>query len=235
MPSTTSRASRSSGTSCPDCGRGWTRLEVARATQIGAKPGAKLLCHLVGVALQQLGAVLGQLGDGRLGRVPVPRTILIEVGRRTGQPPQRIAEHSGRLARHHAPELHPAVLEPLMSSLGRGRGTEIDGPCDAPASGELAEVRYLSVESATAANRVRPRLSRSPAPSCPAGIGSARTALADRRSRCSRAGSADSGRPSPTGSESRTPSAAARPGWRWNFTSVDQSVYKRSKISGCIG
>ena len=33
-----------------------------------------------------------------------------------------------------------------MGSLGRGRGTEIDGPSDAPASGELAEVRNVSVD-----------------------------------------------------------------------------------------
>ena len=121
-------------------------LEVARAAQIGAKPGAELLRHLVGVALQQLGAVLGQLGDGRLGRVPVPRAILIEVGRRAGQPPQRIAEHGRRLARHHAPKLHTAVLEPLMRSLGRGCGAEIDGPRDTSGSGELAEVRNVSVD-----------------------------------------------------------------------------------------
>ena len=126
--------------------QGMDPMEVAGTAQIGAQPGAERLRHLVGVALQQLGAVLGQLGDGRLGRVPVPRAVLIEVGRRAGQPPQRIAEHGGRLARHHAPELHTSVLQPLMSSLGGGRGTEIDGPRDAPASGELAEVRHVSVD-----------------------------------------------------------------------------------------
>ena len=88
--------------------------EVARLAQVGAQALVELLHHLVRIALELLGAVLRQLGDRGLRRVPVARAILIEVGRRAGEPPQRIAEDRRRLARHHAAELHPPILEAAM-------------------------------------------------------------------------------------------------------------------------
>ena len=99
--------------------QGMDAAEVARLAQVGAQPLVELLHHLVGVALELLGAVLGQLGDRGLRRVPVARAVLVEVGRRAGQPAQRIAEDRRRLARHHAAELHPPVLEAAM----RGRAS----------------------------------------------------------------------------------------------------------------
>ena len=116
MPSTTSRASRSSGTSALDCGSGWTRVKSPFLRQVGPQPLVQLGHDLVGVALQLLGAVLGQLGDRGLGRVPVARTVLVEVGGRRRQPAQGIAEDRRRLARHDAAELDPPVFEAAVAA-----------------------------------------------------------------------------------------------------------------------
>ena len=134
--------------------------EVARLAQVGAQPLVQLLRHLVGIALELLGAVLGELGDGRLGRVPVARPVLIEVGRRRREPPQRIAEDGRRLARHHAAELDPPVLEPAVRRGRRRRRAEVDGARHAPRRVQLAEVRLLGVDLAAAASSARPRPSR---------------------------------------------------------------------------
>ena len=65
--------------------------------------------------------LVGQLRDRGLDGVPVARTVLIEVGCRAGEPPQRIAEDGGRFAGHDAAELDPAVLQPPMGSLRQWR------------------------------------------------------------------------------------------------------------------
>ena len=103
--------------------------------------------HLVRVAFQLLGAVLGELGDRRLRGVPVARPVLIEVGGRCGQPPQGIAEHGRRLARHHAPELDAAVLQATVRGGRRGSRAEVNRARHTPTGRELAEVRDLAVES----------------------------------------------------------------------------------------
>ena len=120
--------------------------EVARLAQVGSQALVQLLHHLVGIALELLGAVLRQLGDRGLGRVPVARAVLVEVGGRSGQPPQGIAEDRGRLARHHAAELHPPVLDAPMGRRGRGRRAQVDRARHAPAGRELAEVGHLAVQ-----------------------------------------------------------------------------------------
>ena len=101
--------------------------------------------HLVGIALQLLGAVLRQLGDRGLRRVPVARAVLIEVRRRRGQPPQGIAEDRRRLARHHAAELDPPILKAAMGGRRRGRRAQVDRPRHAPARRELAQVGDFAV------------------------------------------------------------------------------------------
>ena len=93
------------------------RLKSPVVAQVGAQALVELVHHLVGIAFQLLGAVLRQLGDRGLRRIPVARAVLIEVGGRSGQPPQGIAEDRRRLARHHAAELDPPIFKPAM----RGR------------------------------------------------------------------------------------------------------------------
>ena len=134
--------------------------EVARLAQVGAQPLVQLLRHLVGIALELLGAVLGELGDRRLRGVPEARAVLVEVGRRRREPPQRVAEHGRRLARHHAAELDPPVLEPAVRGRRRGRRAEVDRARHAPRRVQLAEVRLLAVDLAAAASSARPRPSR---------------------------------------------------------------------------
>ena len=94
--------------------------------QIGAQPLVDLRHDRVGIALQLLGAVLGELGDGRLRRIPVARPILVEEGRCRAQPPQRIAEHRRRLARHDAAELDAPILDAAVGGRRRRRRAEID-------------------------------------------------------------------------------------------------------------
>ena len=67
--------------------------KVARSAQVSAQPLLDLGGDRVGIALELLGPILGELGDGRLRRVPVARAVLVEVGRRRAQTPQRVAEH----------------------------------------------------------------------------------------------------------------------------------------------
>ena len=121
-------------------------VEFAGVAKVGAEPRRELLHDLVGVALQLLGAVLRELGDGRLRGVPVTGTVLVEVGRRAGKSPQCIAEHGRRLPRHDAAELDAAILDPAVSGVRRGRGPEVDRSRHPSGSGELAEVRDLAVE-----------------------------------------------------------------------------------------
>ncbi len=119
--------------------------EVALVAQIGSQAQFQLVPYLVGVAFQLLGTVFRQLGDRGLRRIPVARAVLIEVRRRRGQPPQGIAEDRRRLARHHAAELDPPILEPAMSCRRGRRRAQVDRPRDAPACRELAQVGHLAV------------------------------------------------------------------------------------------
>jgi hypothetical protein len=143
--STTSLASRSSGRRRRARQR-VDALEVSGLPQVGAQPLVQLLRHLVGVALELLGTILGELRDRRLRRVPEARTILIEVRRRRREPPQRVAEHGRRLSRHHATELHAAILETAVRRRRRGRRAEVDRARDASRRVQLAEVRLVGVD-----------------------------------------------------------------------------------------
>ena len=67
---------------------------VARSDALDDALPAVSLRHLVGIALELLGAVFRELRDCRLRGVPEPLAILIEVGRRRREPAQCITEHS---------------------------------------------------------------------------------------------------------------------------------------------
>ena len=88
--------------------------EIAVSPEIGAQPCIEFGGNLVRIALELLRAIFRQLRHRRLGPVPGARTILVEIGGGSGEPPQRVAEHLRRFARHDAAELHPSVLDPAM-------------------------------------------------------------------------------------------------------------------------
>ncbi len=69
--------------------------EVPGPLQIVAQPVIQLVRHLVRIALVLLGTIFRELGDCWLGGVPEARAVLIQVGRGTREPPQRVAEHRG--------------------------------------------------------------------------------------------------------------------------------------------
>ena len=205
--------------------RHWVHAgEVALLLQVLAQPPVQLGHHLVRLALELLRPVLGQFRHRRLSGVPVARAVLVQVRRRACQPPQRIAEHRGRLAGHHAPQLDPPVLQ--RPGARPARSARSPGRSSAPPAGSPHTCRGSAPRhpSAAAASSARPRPSRSPAPSCPTGSASARTGRADRRSGCSRAGSALL---RSSLAHRLWMTAAIRrntPRVRWNLTSVDQSV-----------
>ncbi len=111
----------------PDCGSGWMRRKSPVLRRSARSRAVELVHDLVGIALELLGAILGQLGDRRLGGVPVARAVLVEVGGGAGEPAQRIAEDGGRFAGHHAAELDAPVLEAAVGGGGGGRRAEVDG------------------------------------------------------------------------------------------------------------
>ena len=126
--------------------RGMDAAEAARLMQGGAELNADGLRNAIWVAAQLLGAVLGQLRDGRPGVVPVAGAILVEVGGPGGQPPQGIPEDGGRFARQHAAELDAPVLDAALGRPGRRRRPEIDGARNAPAGRALAQAGDLPVD-----------------------------------------------------------------------------------------
>jgi hypothetical protein len=101
---------------------GMDAAEVARPAQIGPQPLIQLVHHLVRIALELLGAVLSELRDRGLRRVPVARAVLVEVGSGAGEPPERVAEDRGRFSGHHTTKLHSPILNPAVGSGRRGRG-----------------------------------------------------------------------------------------------------------------
>ncbi len=128
--------------------------EVPGLAEVGPQPLVEFAGHLVGIALELLGAVLRELGDRRLGGVPEARAVLVEVGRGGREPPEGVAEDRGRLARHHAAELDPPVLEAAVRRRRRGRGAEVDRARHPPGRVQLAEVRLVGVDPQR--QRVRP-------------------------------------------------------------------------------
>ena len=121
--------------------------EVARLAQVGAQPLVQLAGHGVGVALVLLGAIFGQLGDRRLGGVPVASGVLIEIGGRSTQAAQRVAEDGRRLAGHDAAELDAPVFQAAVGGRGRGGRAEVDRAGHASSGLELAQVRHFTVDA----------------------------------------------------------------------------------------
>ena len=121
--------------------------EAARLAQRGAQPLPYRLGHAVRLAAQLLGAVLGQLRDGRPRVVPVAGAVLVQVGGGGSQPPQGVSEDRGPFAGEDAAELDAPVLEPALRRARRRRRPEVDGARDAAAGRVLAEVRHFAVDS----------------------------------------------------------------------------------------
>ncbi|EXI71444.1 MAG: hypothetical protein AW07_03673 [Candidatus Accumulibacter sp. SK-11] len=128
--------------------------EVALALQILAQALFDLLRHLVRIALGLLGAVFGQFGHRRLRRIPVMRSVLIEVGRRAGHPAQGVTKHRRRFARHRAAEFHAPILDPLVRGGGGRRRAHVDRARHPPARRDPAQVGQVPVELQR--QRVRP-------------------------------------------------------------------------------
>ena len=194
--------------------------KVPGLAEIGAYPFVEFLNYLVRIARELLGAIVCQLGNGRLGRVPIARTILVEVSRGGAQTAQSISEDRRRFSWHNATKPDATILEFrdwLLSPSARSRDRSSVQPAGRRRTARGSECPH---RAAAAARSVRPRRLRSPAPNCRKDSASARTERADRRSRCWRGGSTDCDLPSPTGCGSPQPSDAARrayagtsPGW----------------------
>jgi hypothetical protein len=118
--------------------------EVAGVAEVGAEAATEFEGDAVGVARERLGAVVGELGDGVPGGVPVARAVLVEVGGGAGKSSEGFAEDGGRLAGEDASELDPSVFEAAVG--GGGGGAEVDGPGDPSGGGGLAEVGDLAIE-----------------------------------------------------------------------------------------
>ena len=121
-------------------------LEVSRRAQVRFESLFQFRRHLVGLPPQLLGAVFGELGDGGLRRIPHPRTVLVQIGRRRRQPAQRVAENGWRLTRHHAAELDTGIIDTPVGRSGGRRGADINRTRHAPCRREFAEVRRLGVD-----------------------------------------------------------------------------------------
>src|SRR5690606_21358627 len=103
------------------CGEGVHSTEVALLLEVLPEAAFYLARDRVRISPELFGPVLCHLRDGRLGRVPVARAVVVEVGSGGGEASERIAEGGGRLAGHDAAELDPPVLEPAVRRAGRRR------------------------------------------------------------------------------------------------------------------
>ena len=102
-------------------------VEAPAVAQVLLQPLLQLPGGPVRVGGQLLGPVLGQLGDRRLRGVPLPRAVLVEVGRLRRQSAQGVAEHRGGFPRHDAAELDPGVVDAAVRRRGGWRRSEVDG------------------------------------------------------------------------------------------------------------
>ena len=186
------------------------------------------------MAAQLFRPVLRQLGHRRLGGVPHPGGVLVQIGSGAGQPSQRVAEDCRWLAGHHTTELYAAVVDAAVGGGGGGRRTEVHGAGHTPSGGIACRDLGRRRRSSGAANWCRPRPSQSPASNCPADSGSTRlhTRIVNgqRGWQDQRAAVALLPRLWMTAAISRS-----TPLVRWKWGRADQSSYNRLKISGWMG
>ena len=192
---------------------------------------------VVGVLLEEPGlrAVGGRAADRLPERVPVLPVVLDEVGGSVREPPQRVAEHRGRLARLDAAELDRPVVDPLVRLVQRRRRPHVDRarhPARRADTGRGSRFSRsscsgsaFSPSTSAAITGVHPssRYRVSSACTGPASIGTdAGMIISDA---------------SPRSHSSWMTAAISRstPRVRWNFSSVDQSSNSLSNSSGWIG
>ena len=128
--------------------------ETAPVSQHIAQALFQFGVHFVRVALEFSSAVLRQLGHRRLGRVPYPRAVLIQVGGLLRKMTERVAEYGGRFSGHHATEFYPPVFQAPLRRVRGGSRSEEDGAGNPPRGGQFAEVRAFCVDSER--QRIRP-------------------------------------------------------------------------------
>src|ERR1039458_272487 len=92
-------------------------VEVSHLCEIAAQTGIKFRDHLILVSFQLLGAIFRQFRYCRLSRVPIARSLLIEIGRARSKPPESIAEDSRSLTGQCAPQLDSPVFDTLVRGL----------------------------------------------------------------------------------------------------------------------
>src|ERR1700678_618734 len=114
--------------------------EVTRFMQIDSQSLVQFVGDLVGVALELLCTIFGELGDCWLCGVPEAWTILVEISRAGRKSSQRISEYGRRLSRHDATKLHPTILESAVRRGCRWGRAKIDGARHASSRVQLAEV-----------------------------------------------------------------------------------------------
>jgi len=120
-------------------------VKAARIAQVIAQAFLQFVGHLVGRARQLFRPVFGKFRHRRLGRIPEAGTVLVEIGGRTGESAQGVAEHGGRFTRHDTTELHAQVLDAPVRGGRRGRRTQVDGARHAPGRRQFAQVRLFRV------------------------------------------------------------------------------------------
>jgi hypothetical protein len=101
--------------------------EITDPAQVGTQALVKLLHNLVRIPLELFRAIIGQFSDRGLRRIPIARTIMVEIGGGTDEPTQRVSKDCGRFTWHHATELNSAIPDPAMGSRGRRRRSKVDG------------------------------------------------------------------------------------------------------------
>jgi len=112
--------------------------EISPIPEVDANSSIEFLHHLVGISFELFGSVFRNFRDSGLSRVPIARSIVIEVSRGAAQTPQCIDKNGRRLAGHHAAQLDAAILQSAMCSRRSWRGTEINGPRDTSTCRKLA-------------------------------------------------------------------------------------------------
>ena len=77
---------------------------------------------------------------------PVAVAVLLDEAAAIAESAQGIAEHTDRLARHHAGQLHPLVTNALAQSIRIRGGTDVQGTGHPLAGADAAEIGVLDVQ-----------------------------------------------------------------------------------------